>query len=616
MNSTTLICKQCKAPLEYEEGSAILRCPHCGYTEKIDESDPITIERIRAKTKKDIELGKSKIEKEANLEAKKLNIEEKNIGLKKVKLIIGIILSLALVGLVVYGVYAIQHKGKIRIKQSSDYYIGMDYQYAHKLLEEAGFERIGDSPQATLSKKEEELIGKVIRVSIDGNPTFENGWFAKDATVTIYYGVLDPARANDIRMPLSRTDCIGKNYQTIVDKLTTEGFHNIKIVPYADLSMDRQDEDGKITRITINNSEVFYLGDYFAADSIIQIDYHTIDPERMADVMIPASYDSFTETDYLDTCREFLKAGFTNITLIPKYDVRFYEGSKSGVVQSITVNGESTFIRGVWLPYDTEVRITYRTKDLDYVGKNYEEIGKMLTSMGFFNIEYEPLNDLGIKELKKDGEVVSVRIGEVELSEVSELNLLMPIIIKYHSEQQADNDQVKITTASKDLAGEDYESVVSALKAMGFTRVKAAALEDLSNEIIHKSGTVSEVSIGGVTKFSVGEIFDKNAEAIVSYHSLKPQPTPSPEPQAGEGQVKITVKPKDLKGKDYQEVLAILQEMGFTNITTNPLGDLKKGWIYDDGEVNEVSIGGKTKFSINDIFDADVEIIITYHSFP
>lgn len=240
----------------------------------------------------------------------------------------------------------------------------------------------------------------------------------------------------------------------------------------------------------------------------------------------------------------------------------------------------------------------------------------MLTSMGFFNIEYEPLNDLGIKELKKDGKVVSVRIGEVELSEVSELNLLMPIIIKYHSEQQADNDQVKITTASKDLAGEDYESVVSALKAMGFTRVKAAALEDLSNEIIHKSGTVSEVSIGGVTKFSVGEIFDKNAEAIVSYHSLKPQPTPSPKPQAGEGQVKITVKPKDLKGKDYQEVLAILQEMGFTNITTNPLGDLKKGWIYDDGEVNEVSIGGKTKFSINDIFDADVEIIITYHSFP
>ena len=615
MNSTTLICKRCKAPLEYEEGSSILRCPNCGYTEKIDESDPITIERIRAKAYKDTELGKSQIEKEANIEAKKLNIEEKIIGLKKFKLIIYIILSLVFIGSVIYGVSAIQHKGKIHIKQSSDYYIGMDYQYTHRLLEEAGFENIKDSPQATLSKKEQELIGKVIRVSIDGNPHFEKGWFAKEATITIYYGVLDPARANDIRMPLSRTDCIGKNYQTIVDNLTTEGFHNIKIVPYPDLSKDRQDEDGKITRITINNSEVFYLGDYFAADSIIQIDYHTIDPERMADVMIPASYDSFTEIDYLDACREFLKAGFTNITLIPKYDVRFYEGSKSGVVQSVTVNGESTFIKGIWLPYDTEVRITYRTKDFDYLEKNYEEIGKMLSSIGFFNVEFEPLNDLGIKELKKDGEVVSVIIGEVELSEATELNLLTPIIIKYHSEQQADNDQVKISTASKNLTGEDYKSVVSTLKAMGFTRVKAVAMEDLSNEIIHKSGTVSEVSIGGVTKFSIGEIFDKSAEVIVSYHSLKPQPTPSPEPQVEDGQVKTTVKSKELIGKDYQEVLAILQEMGFTNITKKPLGDLKKGWIYDDGEVKEVSIAGVTKFAAGDIFDKTAEIIVSYHSF-
>ena len=44
---------------------------------------------------------------------------------------------------------------------------------------------------------------------------------------------------------------------------------------------------------------------------------------------------------------------------------------------------------------------------------------------------------------------------------------------------------------------------------------------------------------------------------------------------------------KDLKGKDYQEVISMLQEMGFTNIITDPLGDLKKGWIYDEGEVKE-----------------------------
>lgn len=46
------------------------------------------------------------------------------------------------------------------------------------------------------------------------------------------------------------------------------------------------------------------------------------------------------------------------------------------------------------------------------------------------------------------------------------------------------------------------------------------------------------------------------------------------------------------------------------------LGDLKKGWLHDDGEVKEVSIAGSAKFSANDIFDSDAEIVISYHPFP
>ncbi len=35
MESSTLICKRCKAPLEYSEENPILKCPHCGCTELI-----------------------------------------------------------------------------------------------------------------------------------------------------------------------------------------------------------------------------------------------------------------------------------------------------------------------------------------------------------------------------------------------------------------------------------------------------------------------------------------------------------------------------------------------------------------------------------------------------
>ena len=523
MESNTLICKRCKAPLEYEEGSAVLHCPHCGYTEKIDENDPVTIARIRAKTYKETELGKSKIEKETRLEEKKLDIEEKSIGIKKAKYIFFAVLALVLAVLVGWGIYSIGHLGKIHLKQSCDDYIGKDYQYTHNLLSEAGFTNIVDSEQKTLSKKEQALVGKVIQVSIDGNTEFKAGWYAKGAKITIYYGALNPAREKDIRMPMSRTDCIGKDYQAIKEQLEAEGFNNIKIVAHPDLSKDRQAEDGKITRIAINDSEEFYLGDYFAADSIIQIDYQTINPERATDVMIPANYDSYTEKDYLTVCQDFREAGFTNITLLPQYDVRFYEGSKDGIIESVSVNGDSTFLKGTYLPKDTEVKITYRTKDLKYVGEDYQEISDMLSEIGFLSITLAPMNDLGVKEVKKSGEVVSVLIDDTELSEATELNLLSEITIQYHSEQQAADDQVKITTSSKDFSGENYEDVIADLKEMGFTNVKSAPLNDLKKgwPSLHSEGDVKEVAIGDVTKFSAGELFDKDDEVLVSYHSFQ-----------------------------------------------------------------------------------------------
>ena len=172
MNSTTLVCKQCKAPLEYEDGSAVLRCPHCGYKEKIDESDEIIRERIWAKTHRETEVEKTKIEKDAD-------IKVKSLGIKKVKLVLYVVITVFMAFLIGWLIYNGQHRGKIHIKQTSDFYIVTDYQVVHRLLTEAGFENIEDSPQTTLSKKEQELEGKVIRVSIDGNPAFEKGGFQR-----------------------------------------------------------------------------------------------------------------------------------------------------------------------------------------------------------------------------------------------------------------------------------------------------------------------------------------------------------------------------------------------------------------------------------------------------
>ena len=63
------------------------------------------------------------------------------------------------------------------------------------------------------------------------------------------------------------------------------------------------------------------------------------------------------------------------------------------------------------------------------------------------------------------------------------------------------------------------------------------------------------------------------------------------------------------------ELISILEEAGFVNITTEADRDLVTGWITKEGSVEEISIGGDTKFSQNASYRPDVEIVITYHAF-
>jgi hypothetical protein len=72
----------------------------------------------------------------------------------------------------------------------------------------------------------------------------------------------------------------------------------------------------------------------------------------------------------------------------------------------------------------------------------------------------------------------------------------------------------------------------------------------------------------------------------------------------------------DLKGEDYQDVVARLQSAGFTSVTTATIDDLVVGWVTKDGEVEKVSVNGATDFQANSVFPKGAEIVVTYHTFP
>lgn len=83
-----------------------------------------------------------------------------------------------------------------------------------------------------------------------------------------------------------------------------------------------------------------------------------------------------------------------------------------------------------------------------------------------------------------------------------------------------------------------------------------------------------------------------------------------------DNRIKVTEYSSDLKGKDYKDVMTLLQAAGFTNIEVELLDDLITGWLTKDGEVEKVSINGVTEFSSSSKYPEDAKIVITYHTFP
>lgn len=69
------------------------------------------------------------------------------------------------------------------------------------------------------------------------------------------------------------------------------------------------------------------------------------------------------------------------------------------------------------------------------------------------------------------------------------------------------------------------------------------------------------------------------------------------------------------KYENYLEVKSELEERGFTNITTQGLQDLTIDWLFQDGDVEKVTVAGETGFPSDMAFPLDVEIVIYFHSY-
>ena len=82
--------------------------------------------------------------------------------------------------------------------------------------------------------------------------------------------------------------------------------------------------------------------------------------------------------------------------------------------------------------------------------------------------------------------------------------------------------------------------------------------------------------------------------------------------EVGEGEVAVPAASYEFKYDNYEDVQKELEDAGFTNITTSVLYDIFWG-LTEEGEVDSVSIDGKTRFEEGEVFSKDAPVVITYH---
>lgn len=156
---------------------------------------------------------------------------------------------------------------------------------------------------------------------------------------------------------LSQDDFVNKDYYDIWDILEMDGFTNIDTIALDDLYSAEEEQEGLVSKVTINGSEEYKTGNVYMSDAEIMIYYHNI---KM--VCPPFSFDERDETQLYDNVKEqFESVGFTNIKCEPIYDLIFGWLTEDGEIESVTIGGSEEFDEYDSYAFDTEVLITYHT---------------------------------------------------------------------------------------------------------------------------------------------------------------------------------------------------------------------------------------------------------------
>ena len=159
-----------------------------------------------------------------------------------------------------------------------------------------------------------------------------------------------------IALDVSTAEFAGKMYKDVSEKLTENGFVNIEIVPMKDIYIDSHYAPGEVEQVIIDGKHTCEWGEMIPYDAKIMIIFHL-----KKELAFPYSSRQIKKQNCEVLLKELHNIGFTGINVIPIKDLKNGWIVKDGSVETVTVNKQENYKKGLVLDYDTEIIIRYHT---------------------------------------------------------------------------------------------------------------------------------------------------------------------------------------------------------------------------------------------------------------
>jgi len=201
-------------------------------------------------------------------------------------------------------------------------------------------------------------------------------------------------RENEISIPNSASNYIGRNVQETLNQLEFLGFTNINIIGLEEVDFENYSSDIIIREISINGNASFKEKAWFPIDAEIII-------TRIIEIELSSSSIDLKGNSYDDVVSILIDLGFINIWTEGMGNLSTGFIRRDGIVRDISINGVKSFTTGTYFPIDAEIVISHNSFNENRLNAIEERERRLLHEQ-----EVHERNELLQSSLRQEAQIV------------------------------------------------------------------------------------------------------------------------------------------------------------------------------------------------------------------